>query len=692
MKKNKKESAADLRRQAETQLQGSPALPPADPLRMVHELQVHRMELEMQNEELERSRTETEASLARYTDLYDFAPVGYVTIDDQGVIRQANLAAADLLGTPRGKLLGMCLGPLVAAADRPAYNTFQQAVLAAQVRACCDVALAEQDPPRFVRLEATAAGSGVGCRVALVDITDRQQAKEALRRSVAELAEAQTLATMGSWRVVFHDGQEAWTGSDAFYRLWHFSVGTPLTLPSILERIHPDDRARHAANWAAALTNTGPIAWEHRIIVADQVKWIAVRVAIRHDIQGRPLEVTGINQDVTERKLAELERESTVAFLRLVNTGSDLHDLVAQAVSFFRRQSGCSAVGLRLRDGDDYPYYVAQGFPEQFIKAENSLCCRAADGQVERDAIGNPVLACMCGNVICGRFDASQPFFSASGSFWSNGTTELLARTTAQDRQARTRNRCNGEGYESVALIALRVGTECFGLLQLNDRRKNMFTPASIALWERLGGYLAVALAHRRSQDEVQRSHAILQAIIEGTPDAVFTKDLAGRYQSLNRAAAAFIGQPRDAVLGKDDTQLFPPEVACQVQAMDREAIATGTVRSVDETLRTPMGDVIFHVTKGPIVDAQGRVQSTFGIARDITERRRIEMELRQQAEELRVRNEELSRFNNVAVGRELRMIALKAEVNELAALVGQPPRYPAVNSAASPLRSPEAP
>ena len=60
--------------------------------------------------------------------------------------------------------------------------------------------------------------------------------------------------------------------------------------------------------------------------------------------------------------------------------------------------------------------------------------------------------------MICGRFDPSKPFFTARGSFWTNCTTELLASTTEADRQARTRNRCNGEGYESVALIALVCG------------------------------------------------------------------------------------------------------------------------------------------------------------------------------------------------------------------------------------------
>jgi hypothetical protein len=86
----------------------------------------------------------------------------------------------------------------------------------------------------------------------------------------------------------------------------------------------------------------------------------------------------------------------------------------------------------------------------------------------------------MCGNVICGRFDPAMPFFTAKGNFWSNGTTKMLARYTDEDRQARTRNRCNGEGYESVALFRLRTGDETLGLLQLNDHSEGRFTPELI--------------------------------------------------------------------------------------------------------------------------------------------------------------------------------------------------------------------
>ena len=114
--------------------------------------------------------------------------------------------------------------------------------------------------------------------------------------------------------------------------------------------------------------------------------------------------------------------------------------------------SGCEAIGIRLSEGDDFPYFETRGFPPEFVLAENHLCEVDSQGELLRDSQGNPVLGCMCGNMIRGRFDPAKPFFTAGGSFWTNSTTALLAGTTEADRQARTRNRCNGEGYESVAL------------------------------------------------------------------------------------------------------------------------------------------------------------------------------------------------------------------------------------------------
>jgi signal transduction histidine kinase len=212
----------------------------------------------------------------------------------------------------------------------------------------------------------------------------------------------------------------------------------------------------------------------------------------------------------------EKEREVAIDFLRLVNASSTTSDLIRTATTFFQQQSGCEAVGIRLKEGEDFPYYEARGFPKEFLRLENHVCARDEAGNPRRDGAGNPVIECMCGNVICGRVNPEKPFFTAGGSFWANSTTRLLATTSNEDRQARTRNRCNGEGYESVALLPLRAGQERLGLLQLNDRREGMFTPEVIARWERLAGYLSVAVAKARAEESMRDSEARLR-LLSGT-------------------------------------------------------------------------------------------------------------------------------------------------------------------------------
>src|SRR5581483_4664709 len=106
--------AAELRRPAEERLRNRASVPQpvsdADVQRLLHELQVHQIELEMQNEELLQARAELEASLAKYADLYDFAPVSYLTLAADGTIVEANLAAASFFGIERSKLIGIRFG------------------------------------------------------------------------------------------------------------------------------------------------------------------------------------------------------------------------------------------------------------------------------------------------------------------------------------------------------------------------------------------------------------------------------------------------------------------------------------------------------------------------------------------------------------------------------------------------------
>ncbi len=163
-----------------TGIAGAPATDDAQ--RLIHELQVHQIELEMQNEELRDSRDEVELQRARYTELYDFAPNGYVTLSADGTMAETNRAAAALLERQPGTLRGKRFGLFVAETDRSALSGFLARVFATGEPQHCELALAvDGQAPRIVRMEGTRSPSGEECNASLSDITARRRAEAALR-------------------------------------------------------------------------------------------------------------------------------------------------------------------------------------------------------------------------------------------------------------------------------------------------------------------------------------------------------------------------------------------------------------------------------------------------------------------------------------------------------------------------------
>lgn len=211
----------------------------------------------------------------------------------------------------------------------------------------------------------------------------------------------------------------------------------------------------------------------------------------------------------------EAELRATTTLLRLMGGCEDLRELAGEVITYLRGWSGCEAVGLRLKEGDDFPYYETRGFPEPFILLESRLCARDSSGGACRDDQGRPVLECMCGNILQGRTDPAQPFFTRAGSFWTNSTSALLAGTTDEDRGAHTRNRCIASGYESVALVPIRRGPEVLGLLQFNDHRQGRFSPELIPVFERFGDCVGIALgeklAHRDLKEALVRQEWLVR-------------------------------------------------------------------------------------------------------------------------------------------------------------------------------------
>ncbi|HMK56743.1 MAG TPA: CheR family methyltransferase [Dissulfurispiraceae bacterium] len=394
------------------------------------------------------------------------------------------------------------------------------------------------------------------------------------------------------------------------------------------------------------------------------------------DEAGRLTGAVHVARDITERKRIEAEKESAVEFLQLVNESKSTADLIHAATEFFQRKSGCEAVGIRLRQEYDYPYYETRGFSKEFVMLENRLCARDENGRPILDGAGNPALDCMCGNVICGRFDPVKPFFTKRGSFWANNTTRLLATTTEKDRQARTRNRCNGEGYESVALIGLTLGDERLGLLQLNDRRPDRFTAESIALWERLADYLAVALAKFRTDEALRVSEKRLAVFIEHAPAALAMFDRDMRYVSASRRWMGDFNMMDRDITGLSHYEVFP-DMPERWKEIHKRCLAGEVLKCDEDRFDRADGSVQWLSWEvRPWYDDAGGVGGIVIFSEDITKRKEAEDSISSAMEELKFKNDELERFNKAAVGRELRMVELKRELNELCSRTGELPRY----------------
>ena len=196
MKKNRAllEDLTALRHQAETHLnteQKKKAIDfsssPEEMQRVIHELAVHQIELEMQQDELLQTRAELEESLECYTDLYDFAPLGYLTLTREGTIRQVNLTATKLLGIERSLLIGDRFGRFVSPEGLPAFNDLLARVFSQREHPFCEVMLLIEGKPsssdasvppdtvvklnHTVRIDAVLSTDAQECRIVVSDIT-----------------------------------------------------------------------------------------------------------------------------------------------------------------------------------------------------------------------------------------------------------------------------------------------------------------------------------------------------------------------------------------------------------------------------------------------------------------------------------------------------------------------------------------
>jgi len=282
----------------------------ADPHNLLHELQVHQVELSLQNEELRRTQAELEASQAMYFELYDLAPVGYCTLSEGGAILQANLVAATLLGVTRRDLVGQPISRFIVEEDYATFLGHCNELVAAGVLHSCDLRMVKQDGTSFwacLRSISTPdADSRHSFHMSFVDVSANKKMEEALREQkdfFHEIAENLT----DFIAVLDLEGRRIYN-SPSYQQF--FSAIHDLQNSDSFADVHPDDRERVRRVFMETVQTGQGHRIEYRFLMPDgSIRDMESRGSVIKDKNGRVTRVLVVSRDMTEhRQLQEQVR------------------------------------------------------------------------------------------------------------------------------------------------------------------------------------------------------------------------------------------------------------------------------------------------------------------------------------------------------------------------------------------------
>ncbi|MBK1716202.1 PAS domain S-box protein [Thiocystis violacea] len=534
--------------------------------RLIHELRVHQIELELQNEELRGVLEELEISRARYFDLYDLAPVGYVTLGEDGLIQEANLAAAKLLETPRMRLVGQALTRFIHPEDQDVFYRCRQELWSSGVPRSCELRLQWEDKaPRRIRLETSLEPMGRQVRpqwrAILIDISASAEMEEALRRGEALLNAAKDIAGLGSF--VWDVRDDSLDLSETSFKMTGMDPETFCggLNETIARHIHPDDRASVRQQLTAMIEqrHTWPI--EFRFIRPDgSVLWLRIGSRFEFDEQGLPIRCLGVLYDISEqRRQGEVLRESEARFRLLL---------------------------------EQTPSIAAQGYgPDGTVHYWNKAA-ETLYGYEAEEAIGRNLLDLIIPPEM--REEAKQAIERMAATGQAPPMAELSLR--------------HKDGRRVPVLSSHAVVRIPGGAMELFC--------------------LDMGIAERRQAEEALRENQeLLSLFMRHSPVYIYLKEVTSTESRVIKASDNFqrmIGLQGLDMVGKTMSELFPAEVAAKITADDWVVVSTGEMLVLEEAFQGRH----YSSIKFPIVQ-DGRTLLA-GYTIDITEQKAAEQALRE--------------------------------------------------------------
>ncbi|MDO8463626.1 MAG: PAS domain S-box protein [Gallionella sp.] len=589
-----------LRQEAEAQLAHVPQTEAlTDPAgELLHELQVHQIELEMQNEQLRQAQTALEESRDRYVDLYEFAPVGYLTLTDTGMISEINLTGTTLLKTERNKLLHHRFNPFVAPEHRDRWNRLFVSVLQRDERQSCELSLQRGDGSALHAqldcLRLAKDGKPPVVRITLTDITLLRESEEKFKAIFDSAKDGILLADMEDKKLLL--------GNTAACRMLGYTA-EEINKLHVMD-IHPENDLPYVLSEFEKQARGNKVVAENIPVKRKDGSVFYAEITTTHLNIGGKTCLAGFFRDITERKQAE----------------DSLRKL-----SLAVEQSPSSIIITDLDANIEYANAA-------FVKTT---------GYSLAEAIGQNPRMLHSGKTPKATYD----------DLWAH-----LTRGEAWKGEFINRRKDGSEYIESVLFSPVR---------QADGRVTN---------------YLAIKediTQSRRAQEALRVSRENLHRLLNSMAEGVYGVDTNGNCIFVNLAFLQMLGyQNENEVLGKHIHELIHHSHADGSPYPEREcrayrAYRTNQLSHVSDEMFWRKDGVAIPVEywSHPIV-SDGVVTGAIVTFVVIAERKLAEAILTEQVEEL-------SRWHDATMGREMRVLDLKHEVNELLGQAGQPPRYP---------------
>jgi PAS domain S-box-containing protein len=549
------------------------ALSPEATKKLLHELRVHQIELEMQNEELRTAQGRLEEARARYFELYDVAPVGYFTTNEKGIILEANLTSANLLGVLPRELRAQPLGNFIFKDDQDVYYLHRKRLFETLAPQVSELRMMSSKGTFWAHIEATVvedrkSGKPV-CRMTIHDITEHKLAGETLRESEEKyrlladnMKDIVWLMDM-NLKTTYQSPSAAKMRGFTLDELKELTVEQHLTPESVkvATEVFLREMAKVEANPDYKFSSDLELEFYRK---DGTTFWSENKFSVIQDSSGKPVSMLGVARDITERKQAE--------------------EILQYSLSLLTASLESTADGLLIVDRQGKIAQWNQRFADMWKLPEKVLATRDDEKTITH---------------ILSQLADPEQFVSRVRKLYVQPEESSFDQIEFLDGRV-------FERYSQPQRIRNDVVGRVWSFRDITERK--------------------------HMEDALRQREREFSTLVENAPDMIVRFDTGLRHVYCNRSVEKQLGRPRDAFIGK--TALEAGDASEQSQFVEkslRQTLKTGEEQIVEQSYPTPSGIKYFQTRVVPERDDKGKIESLLAITRDITERKQAEEALREE-------------------------------------------------------------